>query len=242
MADEFDTPLNATEYLKDYRSFGIHNRIVAGRALMAGWKEANYEEQVLRGGKLIVEFGGGIEELFAYAYATYKQCQMAEMSETYRESGFLENLFGYETRAMHSFIRNHDFLEEFESLFRPAEPHLLARANGIDPESVIESWQAIGGTIEDVKKEFYDGPLRKIYNKLKHPFLILSPRQDPLRREYCLPVLVDSEDSEKLADAVPAMVDFKTLSGYLENLTHIRDAINGLTYLMEFTLKRREKD
>ena len=71
---EFRTAISPKVYLDDYLKFGIRNRIVAASALIEGWSEQPYDDQLLRGGKLLLEYGGAIEELFAFAYAMYMQC------------------------------------------------------------------------------------------------------------------------------------------------------------------------
>ena len=73
---EFRTPITWQEYCEDYIKFGSRNRVVAVTSLMHDWSERSFDDQILLGGKILHEYAAAGEELFVYAYAAHKQCNI----------------------------------------------------------------------------------------------------------------------------------------------------------------------
>ncbi|MFQ6008603.1 MAG: hypothetical protein ACE5K8_06575, partial [Candidatus Zixiibacteriota bacterium] len=95
------------------------------------------------------------------------------------------------------------FKESIYELYKLPEPHLLGRKFGKDPELLLNAVVEIGELIESIKTNFFEKGFRNIYNKLKHPFLVVSPENYPKNEKYVLPVMTKPEDSADLSTAYP---------------------------------------
>lgn len=228
MTIEYRTQISINTFLSDYLKFGIRNRTVAIKALIEGWESLPYDEQMLRAGKVLVEYGGAIEELFAFAYAVFKQC-----NETAKDV-FLTYLFDYTSREIYDFIQGNNFKESIYELYKLPEPHLLGRKFGKDPELLLNAVVEIGELIESIKTNFFEKGFRNIYNKLKHPFLVVSPENYPKNEKYVLPVMTKPEDSADLSTAYPVDVHLERLESYSEDVKHFAMIIETLIKLLQY--------
>jgi len=228
MTIEYRTKISINTFLSDYLNFGIRNRTVAMKALMEGWEGLPYDEQMLRAGKVLVEYGGAIEELFAFSYAAFKQCNEST------EDVFLTHLFDYKNKDVYDFVRNHNFKESIYELFQLPEPHLLGRKFNKDPELLLNAVVEIGELIESIKTDFFEKGFKDIYNKLKHPFLVISPENYPKNEKYVLPVMTRPEELGDLSTAYPVDVHMERLASYFEDVKHIALIIQTLIKLLQY--------
>ena len=228
MTIEYRTQISINTFLADYLKFGIRNRTVAIKALMEGWEDLPYHDQILRAGKLLLEYGGAIEELFAFAYAAFKQCNQDEASV------FLTYLFEYKHKDVYDFIQNNNFQESFYELYKLPEPHLLARKFRMTPEPLLNLVVEIGKLIEDIKTDYFQSGFKDIFNKLKHPFLVISPENYPENTKYILPVMTRPKNVSDIATVYPVEVNLERLTSYFENVKHISLIIETLIKLFQY--------
>jgi hypothetical protein len=151
------TPITTKQYVEDYLRFGIRNRYEGAKALLSSWAFLDEDERLLRGAKVLQEYGGAIEESFANAYAAYKQC-------TSSDDVFLKVLLSYTTHELSKFRRDTCFTEDMFELYHLPEPHLLSRKFNRDPEYMIAAITEIGQLLEDLKAELHGNEFLMMYN------------------------------------------------------------------------------
>lgn len=156
---------SANSFIDDYLNFGIYNRTVAVESLLAGFDACSTRDKRLRGAKIYAEYGGAIEELFVYIYATYKQNKS-------KSQVFLKTLITYKSKWLNDFISQTDFRKDMEDTLGFPSAEQYGDLAGIDSRIAKELYSELAQNLEALKTERESKKYREIYNKLKHPFLV----------------------------------------------------------------------
>ncbi len=197
------------EYLKDYLDFGIYNGVISIKSHLVFWDLMPERAQCIRMAKIIAEYGRAIEELFVYLYAFSEQARSSD-------DVFYKRLVYYKSRELNSFIDDQTFDNLYGLLgLKPREELAIHFNNTTD---LIDEW--MDEFTEHIKalKEERTGTLQKLYNKLKHPFLVYSKVPDGIKDNLSFGIVESAIKEEKVIFHLrPHSVSYKAALEYLKN-------------------------
>jgi hypothetical protein len=217
-----ESQISPRMYCEDYVSFGIKHRVLAVKTLLTSWHTCEVGERVLLGAKVLHEYGGAIEELFAFTYAVYHQCNAPVVKGVEKEV-FFDNLFDYGHKELWKFAKCTEFKDHLRTHLRLPKDDLMSEELQLEIGLYRKAVSAAEETLEGCKVDFFERKFQDIYNKLKHPFLVLSPGHNPSKLEYVLNVLTKKKSPDVVATVMPVEVTLDNLRKYelsIKQITH----------------------
>lgn len=229
------TSISPKNYIEDYlKHYGRHRPIVVS-SLLSGWQESNATQKVILGSRVLMEFGASIEELFAFTYAIYKQCNVALDVPPEESEVFFKHLFAYRHRELYEFVQNNNFKNWIEEQFNLPDRREMARRMSYSERYFARSLSEAERCLEWIKEAFFGRDFRNIYNKLKHPFLVMAPCERNDTGEPILPVLIESPKKDMIAMVVPVEIGLTSLETFQSDILTISQTIE---FLLKLLLKK----
>jgi len=219
-------------YIQDYLKHYDRHRLTVVSKLLGDWQQNNANQKVVLGSRVLMEFGASIEELFAFTYAIYKQCNVALDVPPDKSEVFFKHLFEYRHAKLYEFVKNNKFENWIETQFHLPGRQEMAKRMRYSERYFVKSLEEAECCLESKKDDFFGRNFRDIYNKLKHPFLVLAPVDRNDTGEPLLPVLTESADEGMVAKVQPVEVSLDCLEAFQSDILKISQVIEFLLRLL----------
>lgn len=224
--------ISPRRYLEDYIKHYLKHRSIVAATLLANWDKLHENKRLAHGSHVLIEFGGAIEELFAFTYAIYKQCNVPQDTPPEHVEVFFQHLFHYWHSELYSFVRNTRFEDSLERLFNLPDADEMAAKFSFTTRLYKKCVSHAEETLEAKKDTFFDRDFRSVFNKLKHPFLVLAPEYWEGGQKFVLPILTESDDPGLVAKVIPFDLSEKKLSVFAGDIEYISQDLEFIIKLL----------
>lgn len=222
-------------YLEDYVKHYLKHRSIVAATLMANWDKLPENKRLAHGAHVLIEFGGAIEELFALTFAIYKQCNVPQDTPPEQAEVFFQHLFHYNHGELSSFVRSTRFEDSLEQLFNIPDSDGMAAKFSFTTRYYKTCVTHAEAALEAKKDDFYERDFRSVFNKLKHPFLVLAPEYWDGGQKFVMPLLTKSDDPNMVAKVSPFDMSERKLSVFASDIESISQ---DLEFIIKLFLHR----
>ena len=219
-------------YLEDYIRYHLKHRSIVAATLMANWDNLPENKRLAHGSHILMELGGAIEELFAFTYAIHKQCNVPPETPPEHVEVLFQHLFNYRHPELYSFMSNTRFEDSLERLFNLPDADEMAAKFSFTTRLYKKYVRHAEETLEAKKDTFFERDFRSVFNKLKHPFLVLAPEYWEGGQKFVLPILTESDDPGLVAKVIPFELSEKKLSVFADDIDYISQDLEFIIKLL----------